>query len=155
MIRATKPLAVMVGVARGASIMVSPKVFDRFVWPNVKKVAEMIVEEGSICYLHLDSNWDRDLDRFRELPKGRCVMSSDSATNIYKMKEKLDGHMCLMGDVPPALLVLGTPDDVYKHCTKIINDIGPTGYILSQSCTIPANAKPENVAAMMAAATGK
>ncbi len=154
-IKTVKPLTVFVGLARGASEFVSPKIFNRFVWPFIKDLVDTIVEEGTIAYLHTDSNWERDLDYFLQLPKGKCVISSDSATNIYKMKEKLGDHMCLMGDVPAALLTLGTPDEVYNHCTKIINQIGPSGYILSQSCTIPANAKPENVTAMMAAATGK
>jgi len=152
-IRAVKPFAVFIAAARGASEFFRPKTFDRFVWPCFKKLADMILEEGSILYIHCDANWERDLDHFLELPKGKCVISSDSATSIYKMKEKLDGHMCLMGDTPASLLALGTPDDVFKHCTRIIKDIGP-GYILSQSCSVPANAKPENVAAMMAAATG-
>jgi hypothetical protein len=154
-IRAVKPFGVFLGTSRGASEFVSPKIFERFVWPSTKKLAEAIVEEGVVCYLHADSNWERDLDHFLDLPKGKCVISSDSATNIYKMREKLGGHMCLMGDVPAALLFLGTPDEVYKHCTKLINEIGPSEYILAQSCTIPINAKPENVAALMAAAAGK
>lgn len=154
-IQAVKPLTVFVGGTRGASEFVSPRIFDRFVWPYIQELVETIVAEGAIAYLHFDSNWERDLDYFRRLPKGKCVMSSDSSTNIYKMKEKLGDHLCLMGDVPPALLTLGTPDEVYKHCTKLINEIGPSGYILSQSCTIPANAKPENVAALISAAHGK
>jgi hypothetical protein len=154
-IRMVKPLAVFIGLARAASEFNSPKISQRFVWPYIKEFVEMIVEEGAFAYLHCDANWERDLDYFRELPKGKCVVSSDSATSIYKMKEKLGDHICLMGDVPPALLTLGTPDEVYKHCTKIINEIGPTGYILSQSCTIPTNAKPENIAALISAATGK
>jgi uroporphyrinogen-III decarboxylase len=154
-IRALKPLCVFLGNARGSGEFVSPKISQRFVWPYIKQMVELISEEGVIPYLHFDSNWDRDLDHFLDLPKGKCIVSSDSATNIFKMKEKLDGHMCLMGDVPAALLTLGTPDEVYKHCTNRINEIGPTGYILAQSCTIPANAKPENVRAMISAATGK
>lgn len=154
-IRAVKPLTVFIGGTRGASEFVSPKIFARFVWPYIQGLVETVVEEGAIAYLHFDSNWERDLDFFRSLPKGKCVMSSDSSTDIYKMKDKLGGHLCLMGDVPPALLTLGTPDEVYSHCTKLVNEIGPSGYILSQSCTIPANAKIENVKALIAAAHGK
>jgi uroporphyrinogen-III decarboxylase len=152
-IRAVKPLAVMYGASRPA--MYPPKILDRFFWPYVLRTVRMIVEEGALCYFHYDANWERHMDRFLECPKGKCVFGSDSATDIYKLKEKLDGHMCLMADVSPSLLALGTPDEVYKRCTKLINEIGPNGYILSQSCTIPANAKPENVVAMLAAATGK
>ena len=150
-----KPLTVFVGATRGASEFVSPRVFDRFVWPYIQEIVETIVAAGSIAYLHFDSNWERDIEYFRQLPKGKCIFGSDSATSIYKLKDKLGDHMCLMGDVPPALLTLGTPDEVYNHCTKLINEIGPSGYILSQSCTIPPNAPPANVAAMISAAHAK
>ncbi|HWR45499.1 uroporphyrinogen decarboxylase family protein [Sporomusa sp.] len=154
-IRAIKPLTVWISGARGASEFVSHKIFDRFVWPYIKEMVEMVVEEGAIAYLHFDSNWERDLEYFRQLPRGKCIFGTDSATNIYKVKEVLGDHMCIMGDVPPALLTLGTPDEVYNYCTKLINEIGPSGYILSQGCTIPPNANPENVKAMMAAAASK
>lgn len=53
------------------------------------------------------------------------------------------------------MLTLGTPDEVYNYSTKLIKDLGPTGYILGQGCDIPPNSKVENVKAMIAAATGK
>jgi uroporphyrinogen-III decarboxylase len=143
---------VFMGASRSASSFISRKFAERLLWPYLKDQVDTVVEAGGYVYLHCDSSWDRDLDLFRTLPKGRCVVSSDSSTNIYKMKEVLGDHMCLMGDVPASLLTLGTPDEVYKHCTKLVREIGPTGYILSQSCTIPQTAKPENVAAMMSAA---
>jgi uroporphyrinogen-III decarboxylase len=46
---------------------------------------------------------------------------------------------------------LGTPDDVHAYSTKLIREIGPAGFILSSGCDIPFDAKPENVAAMIAA----
>ena len=143
-----------VGGWRAASELVAPKLWDRFCWPYIKELVELADEAGVIPILHMDANWERDLARFRELPKAKCVFASDSATNIYKIKEALDGHMCIMGDVPPALFALGTPDDVYNYSRKLIRDIGPSGFILSSGCDIPFNAKPENVAAMIAAVHG-
>jgi uroporphyrinogen-III decarboxylase len=60
--------------------------------------------------------------------------------------------MCIMGDVPPALLSSGTPDEVYERCRQLIRDIGPTGYILQSGCDIPVDAPLENVKAMANAA---
>jgi uroporphyrinogen-III decarboxylase len=154
-IRAAKPFAVFVGPGRSASEFVSPRIWKRFIWPYLKQCVEAIVEEGSIAYLHLDGNWERDLEYFRELPKGKCIWGSDNATDIFKVKEVLGDHMCVLGDVPPALLVLGSPDEVYNYSTKLIKEIGPSGFILAQACFVPANAKVENVKAMVAAASGK
>jgi hypothetical protein len=153
-IRENKPLAVFISPARGASEFYSPKIWERFVWKYLKATVETIIEEGAFANIHIDGNWERDLNYFRSLPKAKCIFESDSVTNIYKIKEVLGDHMCIKGDVPAALLTLGTPDEVYKYCTKLIQDMG-AGFILASGCTVPPNAKLENVKAMIAAATGK
>ncbi len=149
--RALKPIAIWVGGWRSASEFLSPRLWERFVFPYFKQLVEAVVEEGVIAVLHFDSDWTRDLRYLRELPKKRCVFSPDGATDIFKAKEILGDHMCIMGDVPAAMLSLGTPDEVYAYCRRLIENIGPSGFILAQGCDIPPNAKPENVKAMLAA----
>jgi len=63
--------------------------------------------------------------------------------------------MCIMGDVPAAMLSMGSPDEVYEYSLNLIGKLGPEGFILHSGCDIPANAKLENVKAMIAAATGR
>lgn len=152
---ANKPLGIWTGGWRAASEFLSPKLWQRFEWPYLKKIANLAIELGVTPIFHLDSNWERDLEFFQEMPKGKCLMYPDGATNIFKIKEVLGDRMCINGDVPPSLLALGTPDDVYNYSMKLIKEIGPTGFILGQGCDIPMNAKVENVKAMVAAATGK
>ena len=60
--------------------------------------------------------------------------------------------MAITGNNPPAMMVLGTPDEVYDFTVKQINEIGPEGYIVTTSCTCPANCNTENLKAMVAAA---
>lgn len=153
-IRADKPLTVFVGAARGASEIYSPKLWERFIWPYLKREIETIIEEGAIAHLHLDGNWERSLEYFRDFPKGKCVFGPDGGTDIYKVKEVLGDRMCIKGDVSPALLTLGTPEEVYNYSSRLINDMG-NGFILAPACTLPINAKLENVKAMISAATGK
>lgn len=153
-IRAAKPQVVFLSPARGASEFFSRKLWERFVWKYIKGAVEAIVEEGAVANIHIDGNWERDLEYFRMLPKGKCVFETDGATDIYKIREVLGGHICIKGDVPAAKLSLGTPDEVYDYSTKLIQEMGP-GFILSSGCSVPPNAKVENVKAMIAAATGK
>jgi uroporphyrinogen-III decarboxylase len=145
---------VWVGGWRSASSILSPRLWDRFVFPYFERLVHEIVDAGLIALLHLDSDWTRDLARFRSLPKGKCILALDGSTNIFKAKEILGDHMCIMGDVPPAMFALSTPDEVYNYSMKLIREIGPEGFILHSGCDIPVNAKLENVRAMAAAATG-
>lgn len=144
-----------IGGWRSASNILSPKLWDRFVYPYYERLVYEVYEAGIVPILHLDSDWTRDLARFKSLPKGKCILATDGQTDIYKAKEILGDHMCIMGDVPAALLKLGTPDEVYNYSSKLIRDLGPSGFILHSGCDVPVDAKIENVKAMISAATGK
>jgi uroporphyrinogen-III decarboxylase len=150
-----KPLGIWTGGWRSASEFLTPKLWQRFEWPYLKKIAELALEAGVTPIFHLDSNWERDLEFFKEMPKGKCLMFPDGSTNIFKIKEVLGDHMCINGDVPASLLAVGTEDEVYNYSRRLIKEIGPTGFILGQGCDIPMNAKLKNVKAMISAATGK
>ncbi|MCJ7687073.1 MAG: hypothetical protein MUO68_22565, partial [Desulfobacteraceae bacterium] len=139
---------------RSAPAMLAAAMWDRFVWPYFKRLVNEVIDAGLIALLHLDSSWDRELARFRELPKGRCIMATDGETDLFKAKEILGDHMCLMGDVPATMQCLGSSDEVYEYSTRLIRELGPEGFILQSGCDIAANAKLENVRAMVAAATG-
>jgi hypothetical protein len=145
-------MMVWVGGWRTAPCMVSPQMWARFVWPYLKQLVDEVIESGLIPLLHLDANWERELERFKEFPKGKIVVALDGDTNIFKAKEILRDHACIMGDVPATLLAFGTKDEVFRYCKELINKIGPEGFILQSGCDIPANAKLENVQAMVRAA---
>lgn len=143
---------VWVGGWRTAPALLSPAMWERFVWPYFRRLVFEVAEAGIVPLLHLDSNWERELERFREFPKGKVIMALDGYTNIFKAKNVLGDHLCLMGDVPASMLAFGSPDEVYAYSRRLIAECGPEGFILQSGCDIPANAKMENVQAMVAAA---
>ena len=134
---------------RGSTDLLSPRLWDRFVFPYLTQIVDAVVAAGGVPVLHFDSDWNRALPRFRELPARSCVLMLDSRTDIFRAKEVLGDHMAIKGDVPPSLLTLGTPEKVGAYCKRLINEVGPEGLILSQGCTIPPDAKAENVRAMV------
>jgi uroporphyrinogen-III decarboxylase len=147
--------AVWIGGWRAASNMISPALWERFVWPYFEKAVNEVVNSGLIALLHLDSDWTRDLAFFRSLPKAKCILATDGQTDLFKAKKILSGHMCLMGDVPATMLAFDTTDEVYEYSVKLIKELGPEGFILHSGCDIPMDAKLPNVQAMVAAATGR
>jgi uroporphyrinogen-III decarboxylase len=144
-------MGLWIGGWRSASEFVSPRLWNRFVFPYFRAMVDAAVEEGAIPVLHFDANWTRDLELLKEFPKGKCVLSLDGKTDIFKAKEILGDHMCIMGDVPPALLALGTPAEVTAYCKRLMNEIGPEGFILSSGCDTPIDAQYDNVKAMVEA----
>lgn len=149
-----EPVSIFVAMGRGCPDFYNLKVWEKFVWRYIEKIAKAIIETGIAANFHIDGNWERGLDYFKEFPKGTCVFETDGTTDIYKIKEKLGDIMCIKGDLPAATLALGTPDEVYNYSKRLIKDMG-NGFILSSGCDVPHNAKPENVKAMISAAAGK
>nr|WP_320133931.1 uroporphyrinogen decarboxylase family protein [uncultured Holophaga sp.] len=146
------PFAIMTPLGRASGLFYSRKVQEKFIFPHYRELVETIVEAGAYAALHVDDNFERDLDFFRSLPKGKCIFQADSTTDIFRLREALEGHMCIMGDVPATMLALGTPDEVHAYATRLVREIGPGGFILSSGCDVPPNAKVENVQALVAAA---
>lgn len=151
-LRTIHPYSVLIGAGRAAGGFLSNKDFEKFVWPYMKKLVELTVEGGAIAYLHLDMSWDRLVDYFLELPKGKCIFSPDGHSDIFMVAKVLKGHMCIAGDVKASMLTLGTPEQVTEYCHRLINEVGPQGLIMSSGCSVPPDAKRENVEAMVQAA---
>lgn len=143
---------VWIGGWRTAPCLLAPKMWARFVWPYLSRLIHEVIDYGLIPLLHLDSNWGRELWRFKAFPSGKLIVALDGTTDIVKAKATLGGHSCLMGDVPAAMLAFDNPASVYAYCSKLIREVGPDGFILQSGCDIPTNAKLENVQAMVAAA---
>jgi uroporphyrinogen decarboxylase len=62
---------------------------------------------------------------------------------------------CLDGNIRPLSFVLGAPDEISAECRRLATLFEARGgFILSSGCEIPLEAKPANVAAMVAAVRG-
>ena len=153
-VRAGGPVGYWVGGWRTAPEFLSPRLWNRFVWPYMKELVEIVAEEGGIPILHYDANWDREIERLLELPARRCVLALDGKTDIFRAKKILAGHMCLLGDVPPAMLTLGTVKQVQAYCDRLLTEVGPDGFIMAMGCALPPDAKFDNVKALVDSVKG-
>ncbi len=142
---------VFMGGARTSATCISPKQFEEFALPEWQEMTEYFVGKGITPFLHLDSEWTPFFPYLKSLPARKCVLNLDGTSDIFRAKEILGDHFCIMGDVPAAMLKLGEPDEVDEYCRRLITEIGADGgFILSSGCTLPIDAKPENVKAMLA-----
>jgi hypothetical protein len=143
--------SIWVGGWRTASAMLSPAVWDEFVFPYLRELVDALVTSGIAPTLHFDQNWTRDLARLRDLPARRCILNLDGMTDIRAAKQILGDHMAIMGDVPATLLTVGTPSQVRDYVRALIADVGPGGFLLAPGCDLPADARAENVEALVEA----
>lgn len=150
-IRQTRPMGVFLGFGRSNRGSLSKRQQEKFVYPHFRRMVETVIEEGAIPVLHCDQDWTQDAEFFLSLPKARCILQLDGASDIFALKKSIGHHMCLMGDVQAAKLALGTPEEVYAYSRRLVEEVGPEGFILCQGCDMPVNAKPENFKAMVSA----
>ena len=151
--RAVGGSRLFMGMDRLSPAMLSPAHIEEFVWPDLQCTVEAITAEGFTPILHCDGRWSRAFEMFRRLPPRSCILELDGFTDMFKAKEALGDRMCLMGDVPATLLAFGTRDEVLQYCRRLIEQVGRGGgLILSSGCSIPANARAENVKALAEAA---
>ncbi len=131
---------------RSSNDFISPEQFRKYSLPSVKMLVERLADAGITSILHLDGNWDLNLEALRVLPAGQCVVQFDGTSDIFKAKEVLGDRMCIYGDVHPAMMAMGSPSEVDEYCHRLIEEVGKGGgFILGTGCEMDANAKPENV----------
>jgi uroporphyrinogen-III decarboxylase len=141
---------VNISLERGSGSYYNLNIYEKFFFPQLKKIVDALVNAGNIVVMHMDTNWTRNLPYLRELPRVSCICELDSTTDIFKAKEILKDHMCIMGDVSAATLSLGTPEETTAYCNKLIDVIGKDGgFILSTGCETPIDAQFVNMRAMI------
>ena len=136
------------GMSRASADFISRRNFETLVLPDLEYTVNRLVAAGITPILHCDTNWTKFFDLFLRFPARKCILELDSKSDICKAKEILGGHMCIMGDVPAELMAIGSRDEVMDYCRKLIEIVGKDGgFILSSGCSLPLNAKAENVRA--------
>jgi hypothetical protein len=145
--------AVTVGfpLHKGADGWMSPKQYETFYWPSLKKVMDAFINEGLICQLFAEGSYNTRLEAVRDnFPKGSVVWWFDQ-TDMASAKKVLGDKFAIQGNVPSSLMVTGSPTDVKSYCRKLIDICGKGGgYIMAAGC-IAENPKLENLRAMMEA----
>jgi len=140
---------VNISLERGSGAYYNLKTYERFFFPQLKKLVDAFARHQISTVLHMDTNWIKNVPYLRELPRQMCICELDGTTDIFKAKEILGDHMCLMGDVPAAMLSFGHSEEVIAYSEKLIDVVGKNGgFILSTGCECPVDAKFENMKAL-------
>jgi hypothetical protein len=147
---APRILTVSFPLHKGADGWMSPKQFDKFYFPSLKKFVDALNNEGLIAGLFAEGAYNTRLESVNVFPKGFVTWMFDQ-TDMAKAKKILGRNSCIQGNVPTSLMVTGSSADVKAYCKKLIETCGPGGgYVLSAGAHAE-NPKMENLQAMLAA----
>jgi len=139
---------VMIPLHKGADGFLSDEQFKKFYWPGFRKLLMGLIDEGCVPFSAVEGGYNTRLEVIKDLPKGKVIWLFDQ-TDMAKAKEILGDVACIAGNMPIALLTVGTPQEVKDYAKKLVDTCGKGGgYIMSNGAFFD-KAKPENIKAMI------
>ncbi len=126
---------------RGADGFMSPKQFETFYWPGLKKLTLALIDNGLTPCLFVEGDCTSRLEYLREFPKGKVLALLDS-TDIFRAKEVIGDTVCLAGNMPSSLLSSGTPEQIREYAKKLIDIVGKGGGFIMSNRTAMDDANP-------------
>lgn len=136
--------------AMSSCTVISPKQFQEFSYPYLKKLIDYIKSRGKTVTLHICGKTNKIWDLMADA--GAACISIDDAADLQEAKERVGHRVRLMGNVPPSEIMLqGSPSDVRQaviDCMKKAYD-NPQGYIVASGCSLPTETPFANIQAML------
>jgi hypothetical protein len=139
---------IFIPLHKGADGFISDEQFKKFYWPTLKEVILGLIKGGCVPLPAAEGGYSTRLEVVQDLPKGKTLWMID-LTDMADVKATLGKNACLLGNVPSALLNLGTPQEVEDYVKKVIDEAGTDGGLIVCNGAFFDQAKPENVKAMV------
>jgi hypothetical protein len=141
----------LIPLHRGSDGFMSLTQFERFYWPQLKRLFLALVDNGITPVVLYEGVWDKRLDYLTELPKGKTV-GWFQKSDIFRVKEVLGDTMCIMGGMPNSLLMGGSREQVRERTRDLCERVGKNGgFIMSSSVGELSGSKLENLLAWVEA----
>lgn len=129
--------------------LISPKTFEKFVFPYLKELVDFIHELGGSAGIHICGKIDKILGRIADT--GADLISVDKA-ELSLVKEVVKSGATIVGNISTTdEMLLGPVSRIHESCIKALETMkGYKGlYILSTSCDTSPNTPWKNIGAMM------
>ncbi|MEJ2549855.1 MAG: uroporphyrinogen decarboxylase family protein [Anaerolineales bacterium] len=139
---------IFIPLHKGANGFLSDEQFKKFYWPTLKAVILGLIEAGCVPLPAAEGGYSERLEVVKDLPRGKTLWMID-LTEMQAVKKTLGKNACLLGNVPSAMLNLGTPEEIKEYVKKLIDTCGKDGGLIICNGAFFDHAKAENVKAMV------
>ncbi len=139
---------IFIPLHKGANGFLSDEQFKKFYWPTLKAVILGLIEAGCVPLPAAEGGYSERLEVVKDLPRGKTLWMID-LTEMQAVKKTLGKNACLLGNVPSAMLNLGTPEEIKEYVKKLIDTCGKDGGLIICNGAFFDHAKVENVRAMV------
>ncbi len=131
-------------------LMVSPVFLRKALFPRMRIFAEGCRKRGIPFLYHTDGNITRVFEDIVDMGVNALHPIEPLAMDIYEIKKRVGGKLCLIGNIDVDLLLRGTPEEIEEDTKKHLRELGPGGgYVLGSSNSIHRTIRAENYRAML------
>lgn len=143
-------------LAQETTMIISSLHYRKYIKPCERAIVQYVHQKGAKIVKHTDGNAWEILDDIKEIGFDGFNPIQPQSMDILKVKQHLDGEMCLIGNIDcRELLCSGAKNEVVTSVQKIIETIGPEAFILSSSNSVHSGVNPENYVTMVNTAHGR
>ncbi|UCG58067.1 MAG: hypothetical protein JSU70_00900 [Phycisphaerales bacterium] len=137
------------GQQRG--LLMGPDLWREFIKPRFETLCRLVKSKGKLTMLHCCGKVDEILPDMIECGLDIFNPFQPEVMDVFDVKRQYGDKMSFYGGISiQRTLPFGTVPQVQDEVKKLIDVVGANGgYIASPSHDIPADAKPENIAAMV------
>ena len=136
----------LIGLGDAAASLIGPELYQKFVWPQERKLVDGIRAIGAPVRLHICGNTRAHLGAIGRL--GCAIVDLDSMVPLTEARAQMGPALVLLGNLNTvAALRDSTPAAIPAAVAACHQDAGPR-YIVSAGCEVPGDTPEENLRAL-------
>lgn len=134
-----------------AGLIMGPKLWRQFIKPRIKQMYGLVKSKGKFVFIHSCGKVDEIFPDLIECGLDVFNPFQPEVMDVFEMKKKYGSSLSFYGGISTQrTLPYGTPAQVRDEVKQLLDVVGKNGgYIAAPAHDIPADAKPENTAAMI------
>lgn len=132
-------------------MLMGPALWRRFLRPRLQRMYDAVHAAGKYVFIHSCGNVTEIFPDLIEIGLNCFNPFQPEVMDVYAIKRQYGKQLSFFGGVSTQrLLPFGTPAEVKAEARRLMSEIGRDGgYILAPAHSIPRDARPENMAALI------
>lgn len=137
------------GQQRG--LIMGPRLWREFIRPRVRQMYDAVHARGKRVFIHCCGKVDEVLPDLVECGVDVFNPFQPEVTDVYRVKAEFGARLSFYGGISTQrTLPYGTVQQVKDEVRRLLDQVGKGGgYIAAPAHAVPADARPENIAAMI------
>ncbi len=138
-------------------LIMGPRAWSEFIEPRIRQMYGLVGSSGKTVFIHSCGKVDKVFPELIECGVNVFNPFQPEVMDVFEIKRQFGSELSFFGGVSvQKTLPYGTVAEVREETQRLLDVVGRGGgYIAAPSHSIPADAKPENIAALVEVLQGQ